>query len=82
MPPQQRKPVSSWTKGGAYMGLAFLVPASGWVGHWLGSRLDERWSTSHWATICMMIGLAAGLYETIRQAIRIENLGKNNNQNG
>jgi F0F1-type ATP synthase assembly protein I len=64
--------LNPWTKAGAYMGLAFIVPAGGWLGYYLGSTLDAKYGTSYWQLVGIIFGLGAGLYETLRQAQRIE----------
>jgi hypothetical protein len=66
MPP--RKTNNPYGKAGAYMGLAFVLPvtmvACYFAGDWLGGK---------WGGIAgIVIGFAAGLYETYRQAMLIE----------
>ncbi|MDX2182028.1 MAG: AtpZ/AtpI family protein [Bryobacteraceae bacterium] len=59
-------------KAGAYMGLVFVIPAAMWALWWLGDWADQKYGTNYWATTGMMVGFAAGLYEVLRQAKRIE----------
>lgn len=68
--------MSPYAKAGAYMGLAMVTPVSGWVcykiGQWLMIRTGMPWLD----LVGMMLGCAAGIYETFRQAMRIEGLDK------
>lgn len=59
-----------WAKAGAYMGLAFILPISMYVCHWVGSSIDEKWG----GTVGVMLGFAGGLYTTYREAMRIEKM--------
>ena len=54
------------------MGLAFVAPIAGYVGYWLGSQLDGYYGTRYGWLIGVMLGTAAGIYEVVKQAIRIE----------
>ena len=59
---------SGWGKGGAYMGLAFVIPVSMAVCYYIGNYLHKGWG----GTVGLLIGFAAGLYESYRQAMLIE----------
>jgi F0F1-type ATP synthase assembly protein I len=59
---------SGWGKGGAYMGLAFVIPISMAVCYYVGDYLHKGWG----GTVGLMIGFAAGLYESYRQAMLLE----------
>jgi len=72
--PRRRNPVLA--KAGAYMGLAFIIPAGMYVGHWLGTQADGSLGTKYWAVIGLMLGFAGSVYEVYRQAMRIERIGK------
>jgi len=72
----------SWAKAGAYTGLAFILPVGMLVGYYLGDWADRKLGTKFFYLIGIMFGFAAGLWETMRQADRIENgirTGKDNN---
>lgn len=71
-----RRPVNSWAKAGAYMGLAFVPAISGYAGYWLGTQIDLRYGTGYAQLTGMLLGLAAGFYELYRQAMRIERRGQ------
>ncbi len=55
------------------MGLVWLLPASMGACWWLGDLADQKFGTNYISFIGLIVGFAAGLYETIRQANRIEN---------
>lgn len=68
--------MSPLAKAGAYAGLAFVTPISGWVCYKIGQWLDQQWGTGYLYLAGLIIGCAAGMYETFRQALRIEGLDK------
>jgi F0F1-type ATP synthase assembly protein I len=70
------KQSSGYSKAAAYMGLAFVTPVSGWVCYKLGQWLDVKTGSNYWALIGMILGCAAGMYETFRQAVRLEGLDR------
>jgi F0F1-type ATP synthase assembly protein I len=70
----ERKPMTSYAKAAAYMGLALVTPISGWVCYKIGQFLDRQMGTSWAAVVGLMIGCAAGMYETYREGLRIEGL--------
>lgn len=59
---------SGWGKGGAYMGLAFVIPISMAACYYVGDYLAKGWG----GTTGLVIGFAAGLYESYRQAMILE----------
>ena len=67
---------SPYAKAGAYMGLVFVTPISGWVCYKIGQYLDVSYGTNWMNMAGLMLGCAAGMYETFRQAVRIEGLDK------
>lgn len=73
---QERNGLSPYAKAGAYAGLAFVTPISGWVCYKIGQWLDQSWGTSYLYLVGLIVGCAAGMYETFRQAVRIEGLDK------
>jgi hypothetical protein len=62
--------MSPMAKAGAYMGIAFILPISMYVGHWIGTVIHDKWG----GTVGVMLGFAAGLWETYREAMRIEKM--------
>ncbi len=81
----KEKEAKSWAKAGAYTGLAFIMPVAMLVCYYLGVWADSKLGTKFLYLIGIMVGLVAGLWETIHQADRIENgirTGKNNNKRG
>jgi F0F1-type ATP synthase assembly protein I len=69
-----RNPMTPYAKAAAYMGLALVTPASGWICYKIGQFLDRQMGTSWAALVGLIIGCAAGMYETYRQGLRIEGL--------
>lgn len=63
-------------KAGAYMGLILVTPISGWICWKAGEWLDARNGTGYFYLVGLIVGCAAGMYETYRQAVRIEGLDK------
>ena len=63
----------SWAKAGAYTGLAFILPVAMLVCYYLGDWADRKLGTRFLYVLGMMLGFAAGLWETMRQADKIEN---------
>jgi F0F1-type ATP synthase assembly protein I len=66
--------MTSYAKAGAYMGLALVTPVSGWICYKIGQFLDRQLGTSWVAVVGIMVGCAAGMYETYREGLRIEGL--------
>lgn len=64
--------MSPWAKAGAYMGLAFIVPISGYICYWIGGKVGGHLGEM----IGLLLGLAAGIYEVYREAMRIEGFRK------
>lgn len=69
-----RKPMSPYAKGAAYMGLALITPISGWICYKIGQYLDGRMHTTWVSLVGLIVGCAAGMYETYRQGLSIEGL--------
>lgn len=68
--------MSPYAKAGAYMGLALVTPISGWVCYKIGQWLMLRTGTPYLDLVGLIIGCAAGIYETFTQALKIEGLDK------
>jgi F0F1-type ATP synthase assembly protein I len=67
-PPTNKK--NYWVQVGRYSQLAFMLPAGTVAGWLLGSALD-RWLHTTWISIIgLFLGIAAGLIELIRTALR------------
>jgi|GEM_PF-2334013 len=56
------------------MGLAFITPASGWICYEIGKVVDRQMGTAWIALAALLVGCAAGMYETYREGLRIEGL--------
>ena len=81
----KEKEAKSWAKAGAYTGLAFIMPVAMLGCYYLGAWADRKLGTRFLFVIGIMMGFAAGLWETMRQADRIENgirTGKNTSKRG
>ena len=68
--------MSPYAKGAAYAGLALVTPISGWICFKIGQMLDQRGGTTWISMAGLLIGCAAGIYETYIAALRIEGLDK------
>lgn len=67
-PEQQKR--SFWLQFGRYSQLAFALPAGTVAGWFLGSLLD-RWLHTSWISVVgLFLGIAVGLIEVIRTALR------------
>ncbi|MEZ5351428.1 MAG: AtpZ/AtpI family protein [Bryobacteraceae bacterium] len=71
-----------WAKGGAYAGLAFVLPTAMYIAYLGGDYLDHRLGTKIFYLIGIVAGFAAGLWETMRQVDRIENGPRRTNKPG
>ena len=72
-----KRPSTVYAKAGAYMGLAFVIPAAMYGGYWIGGYADASLGTGYWSIVGLLLGFAGGLYEVYTQATRIEKIGKN-----
>jgi F0F1-type ATP synthase assembly protein I len=67
-PEEQKR--SFWLQFGRYSQLAFALPAATIAGWLLGSALD-RWLHTSWISVVgLFLGIAAGLIELVRTALR------------
>ncbi|MGC4048209.1 MAG: hypothetical protein QM757_00625 [Paludibaculum sp.] len=71
-----RSGMSTYAKAGAYSGLALITPISGWICYKIGQYLNQAWNTAQLDTAGLILGCGLGMYETFRQATRIEGLDK------
>ena len=55
---------------GRYMQLAFLLPACVFVGYGIGYYLDKLFGTSFLYLVFLLLGIAAGFVEMIRELLR------------
>ena len=58
---------SGWAAAGKYMSLAFVLPSSILVGYVIGYLFDKAFNTSFFYIIFLLIGIAAGFIELIRE---------------
>lgn len=65
-----------YAKAAAYAGLAFVTPVSGYIGYRVGLWLGGQLGTGGLDVAGLLLGCAAGMYETFRQAVRIEGLDR------
>jgi F0F1-type ATP synthase assembly protein I len=78
----ERPEMSTYAKAAAYAGLALVTPASGWICYKLGQFLDKEWGTGYLYLVGLVAGCAAGMYETFRQAMKLEGLDKPGGKDG
>ena len=55
---------------GEYTSLAFLLPASTFVGYAIGYLLDRALGTHFLYLICLLLGIASGFVQLIRRLLR------------
>jgi F0F1-type ATP synthase assembly protein I len=56
-----------------YAGLTFLVPASVLVGYTIGYFLDKVFGTQFLKIVFLLLGVAAGMIELIRELTKSDN---------
>lgn len=71
-----------WAKGGAYAGLALVLPVAMYIGYLAGECLDRKWGTRLFYLVGILAGFAGGLWETMRQVDRIEHGPRGKRKNG
>jgi ATP synthase protein I len=54
---------------GEYSNLAFILPASIFVGYAIGYGLDKLFGTNFWYLVWLLIGIVAGMRELIRKVM-------------
>lgn len=59
-----------WMMVGRYSGLALLLPASVFTGYTLGYLLDKAFGTTYLRIVLLIVGIAAGMFQLIRELIR------------
>ena len=60
---------SGW---GQFLGIGLQMGVGVALGYFVGSALDRRYEWAPWGTlVCVMLGLASGMYLLIKDAIRI-----------
>ncbi len=59
-----------WGQVARYSNLAFLLPASVVAGYLVGRLLDRAFGTSFLYLVFLLLGIAAGFIELIRQVSR------------
>jgi F0F1-type ATP synthase assembly protein I len=52
---------------GRYLGLATLLPATTVIGYAIGYLLDKAFGTTYLKIVFLLLGIAAGLIELIRE---------------
>lgn len=61
---------SVWVAVGRYTSLAFVLPACVLVGYLIGHLLDRLFGTSFFYIVFLLVGIAAGFIELIREVQR------------
>lgn len=65
------EPKNPWIATGEVFSIGILIPLSVLIGYFLGNWLDGKFHTGSWLTLVFtVVGLASGLYETVRILIR------------
>ena len=73
MPEPNKKPFSVLV--GEYTALAFMLPAATFVGYAIGYALDKAFKTTWLYIPFLILGIAAGFVQLIRQLMRDTNDG-------
>ena len=55
---------------GEYTSLAFLLPVSAVLGYAIGYLMDQEFGTTWLKLVCLILGIAAGMTQLIRQLMR------------
>lgn len=58
---------NQWQQYGKYLGLAFILPSCTLVGYAIGYFLDKAFGTHFLTFIFLLLGIAAGFIELIRE---------------
>ena len=61
---------NGWAMAGRYTSLAFILPSSVLVGYVIGRLLDRAFGTSFLYIVFLLIGIAAGFLELVREVLR------------
>jgi F0F1-type ATP synthase assembly protein I len=56
-----------WQQYGKYLGLAFVLPSCTLVGYLIGKGLDKLFGTHFLTFIFLLLGIAAGFIDLIRE---------------
>jgi F0F1-type ATP synthase assembly protein I len=63
-------PKNFMIKVGEYTSLAFLLPAATFAGYLIGYLLDRAFHTHYLYIPCLILGIAAGFVQLVRQLMR------------
>jgi uncharacterized protein YneF (UPF0154 family) len=61
---------ASMVAAARYMGMAFMIPMGALAGWIAGKFLDSKLHTTYWITICLLLGIAGGFIQVIREVQR------------
>ena len=62
-----KRPAPVWQTVGNYLSLAMLLPIATFVGYFIGYSLDQWLGTTWLSIVFLLLGIAAGLIELLRQ---------------
>ncbi len=68
--PENKRKQNPLVQADRYMGIAFILPVSIFVGYGIGWFLDHRFGTKYWTMVFLLIGIVAGFVEMIREITR------------
>jgi ATP synthase protein I len=66
-PSDNSGPKSPWRQVGRYTSLAVLLPSCVFVGYVIGYLLDKAFGTNYFYIVFLLIGIAAGFVELVRE---------------
>jgi len=61
---------TKWVQVGEYTSLAFMLPAATVIGYAIGYLLDRALGTTFLKIVFLLLGIAAGFVQLIRQVLR------------
>ena len=68
--PGEKKDGEAWRQVARYTALAIMLPVSTAIGYAIGYTLDKAFGTSYLKIVCLLLGIASGFVQLIRDLNR------------
>jgi F0F1-type ATP synthase assembly protein I len=68
--PGEKKDGEAWRQVARYTALAVMLPVSTAIGYAIGYTLDKAFGTSYLKIVCLLLGIASGFVQLIRDLNR------------